>query len=305
MEEIDYIANGLRFPEGPIALPNGSVLLVEIERGTVSRVDDAGGVSIVATPGGGPNGAALGPDGHCYICNNGGFRWIENEEGLRPAGQAEDYSGGRIERVNLATGEVVRLYDQAQNGPLSAPNDIVFDRSGGFWFTDTGAGRHRNMDRGGLFYARPDGSSITEVIYPMLQPNGIGLSPQEDVLYVAETVSGRLWAFDIESPGKIRRRDWPSPNGGRLVASLPEYRLFDSLAVDADGNIAVATLYDGGIVVISPQGDIVEDIRMPDRFVTNICFGGDDLRTAYITMAFTGRLARMKWSRAGLRLNFS
>ncbi len=305
MEEIDYIASGLRFPEGPIAQPDGSVLLVEIERGTVSRIDPAGGVSIVATPGGGPNGAAMGPDGHCYICNNGGFRWIENEEGLRPAGQAEEYSGGRIERVNLATGEVVRLYDHAENGPLSAPNDIVFDRTGGFWFTDTGAGRHRNMDRGGLFYARPDGSSITEVVYPMLQPNGIGLSPQEDVLYVAETVSGRLWAFDVESPGKIRRRDWPSPNGGRLVASLPEYRLFDSLAVDADGNIAVATLYDGGIVVISPQGEIVEDIRMPDRFVTNICFGGGDLRTAYITMAFTGRLARMKWSRAGLRLNFS
>lgn len=305
MEEIDYIAGGLRFPEGPIAQPDGSVLLVEIERGTVSRIDAAGGVSIVATPGDGPNGAAMGPDGHCYVCNNGGFRWIENEEGLRPAGQAEEYSGGRIERVNLATGEVVRLYDHAENGPLSAPNDIVFDRTGGFWFTDTGAGRHRNMDRGGLFYARPDGSSITEVVYPMLQPNGIGLSPQEDVLYVAETVSGRLWAFDIESPGKIRRRDWPSPNGGRLVASLPEYRLFDSLAVDADGNIAVATLYDGGIVVISPQGEIVEDIRMPDRFVTNICFGGGDLRTAYITMAFTGRLARMKWSRAGLRLNFS
>src|SRR3546814_10846880 len=77
------------------------------------------------------------------------------------------------------------------------------------------------MDRGGIFYARPDGSSIREVAFPMLQPNGIGLSPQEDVLYVAETVTGRLWAFDLDDPGEIRRQSWPSPNGGRLVASLP------------------------------------------------------------------------------------
>src|SRR3546814_1683270 len=104
----------------------------------------------------------------------------------------------------------------------------------------------------------------------MLQPNGIGLSPQEDVLYVAETVTGRLWAFDLDGPGEIRRQSWPSPNGGRLVASLPGYRLFDSLAVDAQGNIVVATLYDGGLVVISPDGAIIADIRLPDRFVTNV-----------------------------------
>lgn len=305
MSDIRYLAEGLRFPEGPIAMPDGSVILVEIERGTLSRVDAAGQVSVVATPGAGPNGAAMGPGGFCYVCNNGGFRWHENDEGLRPGGQAEDYSGGRIEKIDVATGEVVRLYDKGENGLLSAPNDIVFDRTGGFWFTDTGAGRHRNMDRGGIFYAQPDGSSIREVVFPMLQPNGIGLSPNEDVLYVAETVSGRLWAFDIDSPGTIRRRDWPSPNGGRLLTSLPEYRLFDSLAVDADGNIAVATLYDGGVVVISPTGEIIEDVRLPDRFVTNICFGGDDRRTAFVTMAYTGKLAELRWSRAGLKLNFS
>src|SRR3546814_6725536 len=75
---------------------------------------------------------------------------------LRPAGQADDYSGGRIEKVNLETGEIVRLYEKGENGPLKAPNDLVFDRTGGFWFTDTGAGRHRDMDRGGIFYARSE-----------------------------------------------------------------------------------------------------------------------------------------------------
>ncbi|MAM83736.1 MAG: gluconolaconase [Acidobacteria bacterium] len=305
MAEPHYMAQGLRFPEGPVAMPDGSVVLVEIARGTVTRIADDGIVSVVSAVGGGPNGAAIGPDGACYICNAGGSRWQETDQGIRPVGQADDYTTGRIERVDLATGEMTRLYDKAENGALNAPNDIVFDRTGGFWFTDTGSGRHRSMDRGGIFYARPDGSSITEVIFPMLQPNGIGLSPGEDVLYVAETVSGRLWAFDIETPGRINRLTWPSPNGGRLVTSLPGYRLFDSLAVDAEGNIAVATLYDGGVTVISPAGEILEDIRLPDRFVTNICFGGEDRRTAFITMAETGRLARMPWSRAGLKLNFS
>lgn len=304
MQGMHYLTEGLRFPEGPIAMSDGSVIVVEIERGTLSSVSAAGEISVIASLGGGPNGAAIGPDGHCYICNNGGFRWIENEEGLRPAGKADDHSGGRIEKVDIRSGHVIRLYQSAESGQLSAPNDIVFDRTGGFWFTDTGAGGHRGIDRGGIYYGKPDGSMVTEALFPMLQPNGIGLSPREDELYVAETVTGRLWAFDIESPGKIVRKPWPSPNGGRLVASLPGYRLFDSLAIDADGNIVVATLYEGGIAVISPAGDILEDIRLPDRFVTNICFGGSDNQTAYVTMSQTGILATMRWSRAGLPLNF-
>jgi gluconolactonase len=206
--------------------------------------------------------------------------------------------------VDLRTGDVTRLYDKSENGPLRGPNDLVFDRTGGFWFTDTGTGRHRDMDRGGIYYARPDGSSIREVVFPMLLANGIGLSPQEDLLYVAETITGRLWVFDLEGPGEIRRHPWPSPNGGRLLANLPGYRLLDSLAVDVEGNIAVATLYDGGVTVFSARGDIVEKVPLPDRFVTNICFGGKDRRTAYVTLSQTGRLAAMDWKRAGLKLNF-
>jgi gluconolactonase len=304
LQDLYYLTDKLRFPEGPIAQADGSVIVVEIERGTLSRVAPTGEISILATPGGGPNGAAIGPDGCVYICNNGGFRWIENEEGLRPAGKAEDHVGGRIEKVDIQTGQVTKLYESAENGRLSAPNDIVFDRTGGFWFTDSGAGGHRGIDRGGIYYARPDGSLITEALFPMLQPNGVGLSPKEDVLYVAETVTGRLWAFDIESPGKIARHPWPSPNGGRLVTNLPRYRLFDSLAVDANGNIVVATIYEGGITVISPTGEIIEDVPLPDRFVTNICFGGTNNQTAYVTLSQTGRLVSMRWSRPGLRLNF-
>ena len=73
--KIREIASGLRFPEGPIAMADGSVVLVEIARGTLSRVTPAGKVEVIAELGGGPNGAALGPDGKVYVCNNGGFNW--------------------------------------------------------------------------------------------------------------------------------------------------------------------------------------------------------------------------------------
>jgi gluconolactonase len=298
------IAKGLRFPEGPIAMPDGTIVLVEIERQTLSRVHPDGRIDVIAKLDGGPNGAAIGPDGAAYVCNNGGFRWHEDRHGLRPVAQADDYSGGRIERVDLDTGEARVLYTGTENGPLRGPNDIVFDRSGGMWFTDLGKARARDLDRGGVYYASADGTSIREVIYPMLTPNGIGLSPDETRLYVAETQTGRLWAFDLEEPGLVRKQPFPSPNGGTLVAGLPGYQLFDSLAVDAEGNICVATLFHGGITVISPDGGRVEHVAMPDLYTTNICFGGSGLRTAFVTLSVSGRLVALDWPRPGLALNF-
>ena len=104
MSELTVIADGLKFPEGPIALPNGDVVLVEIAAKRLTRVGPNGEKYVVATPGGGPNGAALGPDGKCYLCNNGGFRSLERDGRIFLLGQAEDYSGGRIERVRLGLG---------------------------------------------------------------------------------------------------------------------------------------------------------------------------------------------------------
>lgn len=302
--QIREIASGLRFPEGPIAMPDGTIVLVEIERGSLSRVHADGRIEVIARPGGGPNGAAIGPDGAVYVCNNGGFRWHEDERGLRPVGQADDYSGGRIERIDLATGATSVVFAGVGKHPLRGPNDIVFDRSGGMWFTDLGKTRARDMDRGGVYYASADGRSILEAVYRMLTPNGIGLSPDERRLYVAETHPGRLWAFDLEAPGRIKPRAFPSPNGGELVAGLPGFQLFDSLAVDAAGNICVATLFNGGITVISPDGKNIEHVPMPDIYTTNICFGGPGLRTAYVTLSLSGRLVALEWPRPGHPLNF-
>jgi len=299
------IAEGLRFPEGPVALPDGDVLVVEVAGNRLTRVHPNGSKSVVAEMTGGPNGAAIGPDGHCYICNNGGFRQLERDGRIFLLGQAEDYSGGRIERVNLETGSVDVVYSECDGRPLKGPNDIVFDAAGGFWFTDHGKRRARDRDVTGVFYALPDGSAIREVIFPSEEPNGVGLSPAEDELYVAETHTGRLFAYALEGPGLLAG---PKPvlrgDQGRLVAGLTGLQLLDSLAVDGAGNICVATIHNGGISVIEPYSGEVSHVPMPDIVTTNICFGGEDLKTAYITLSSTGKLVKMQWPRPGLGLNF-
>lgn len=289
------IARGLRFPEGPVALPDGDVLLVEIERGTLSRVEPDGRIEVVAELGGGPNGVAIGPDGKAYVCNNGGFEWHRGPDGVRPVLQAPDYSGGRIERVDLDTGAVEVLYTEVRGHPLKGPNDLVFDAHGGFWFTDMGKARPRELDRGGVYYALPDGSRIEEVVHPMLTPNGIGLSLDGSTLYVAETQTARVWQFSIEAPGRVRKDPFPSPHGGRLLAGRDGYCHFDSIAIDSAGNVCVATLIAGGITVISPDGKRIEHLPLPDRYTTNLCFGGTEGRTAYVTLSMSGRLVAIDW----------
>ena len=298
------IASGLQFPEGPIALPDGSVLLVEIQRGTLSRVTSDGKVTVVAETGGGPNGAAIGPDDKVYVCNNGGFEWHQVAGFTVPGDQPENYCGGSIQRVDVGSGRVETVYTECNGHPLRGPNDLVFDTHGGFWFTDHGKIRARERDRGGLYYARPDGSLIREVIYPLDSPNGVGLSPDGKRLYVAETFTGRVWQWDVTGPGEVGSGMPLAPGGGTLLAGLPGFQLLDSLAVDGHGNVCVATLVNGGITVLSTFGEVLEHVATGDPLTTNICFGGRDLRMAYVTCSGTGRLVAFEWPRSGLRLNY-
>ncbi|MGH6971967.1 MAG: SMP-30/gluconolactonase/LRE family protein, partial [Caulobacteraceae bacterium] len=275
--DFQVAADGLEFPEGPIAMADGSVVLVEIKRQTLTRVRPDGRQEIVAHLGGGPNGAAIGPDGAAYVCNNGGFEWAVSPEGVTaPHGTAKDYVTGSIQRVDLSTGEVRTLYDGCDGRPLRGPNDIVFDKDGGFWFTDLGKSNDEWMHHGHLLYARPDGSSIKRVREGLVTPNGVGLSPDQRTVHVAETLTSRVWSFAVAGPGELAA-------GGGLFAPasvmgpLPGYQLLDSLAVEAGGKVCAATLVNGGITAFDPAGG-AEHTAFPDALVTNICFGGADMR---------------------------
>ena len=282
-------------------MPDGSILLVEIRRGTLSRVHLDGTIEVVAELGGGPNGAAIGPDGRCYVCNNGGFQWHDVNGLTLPGEQPDDYVGGSIQAVDLGTGAVETLYTQVGGHQLRGPNDIVFDSAGGFWFTDHGKNRPRERDRGGLYYAKIDGSSVVEVAYPLDAPNGVGLSPAQDRVYVAETHSGQLLAWDLAGPGEL---SGASPSRGTFIGRPAGRKLFDSLAVDAEGNVSIATLSTPGITTFTPDGDELAFFATDDPLTTNIAFGGDDMCTAFMTLSGTGRLVSTTWERPGLKLAF-
>jgi gluconolactonase len=302
-QSFDILADGLLFPEGPLAYADGSVILCEILRGTLTRVWN-GRTEVIADLGGGPNGAAVGPDGAIYVCNNGGFAWSRSSDGALhvTARPPADYEGGRIERVCLSSGKIDRLYTHVEGHSLRGPNDIVFDSTGGFWFTDLGKESERGRDKSGVYYARPDGGDIREVLYDGLSFNGIGLSPDEATLYVADTLSGRLWAYDLAAPGVITQDEAGKPKG-RLIGRLPDAAALDSMAVTEAGNVCVGTLGRGGITTFTPAG-AMHFLPYPDYAVTNICFGGADRHTAYLTFSMGGLLARSSWNEPGHPLNF-
>ena len=306
--EYEVVATGLEFPEGPIAMPDGSVILVEIKRQTLTRVHPDGTTEALVNTGGGPNGSAVGPDSKIYVANNGGyFEWADLGGLTIPGEVPADWTGGSLQRIDLDAGDIEVLATECEGHALQAPNDLVFDADGGIWFTDHGVKDELGESHAGVLYRTADGTVIP-VAFRTESTNGIGLSPAGDRLYVAETHHGRVWAWDVTGPGKVARDPGsPVAHGGTLLYDAPEGHLYDSLAVDGDGWVCVGTLGlgTGGITAISPDGSQVEHLVVPDDpLITNICFGGDDLRTAYATSSGKGELLKIAWHRPGLALAF-
>jgi gluconolactonase len=301
--DIELVAEGLKFPEGPIAMNDGSVILTEIEGQALTRIAPDGTRTTVAETGGGPNGAAIGPDGAIYVTNNGGsFEWLKQDGLTIPGPTPASHTGGYIQRVEIATGKCETIYSACEGRKFAGPNDLVFDKQGGFWFTDHGTTHPEVRGHGALYYAKPDGSHIVRARDHLISPNGVGLSPDETVVYMADTHLGRLYAFDLEGPGHMGPPAGFAP--GRVICNLPGFQLLDSLAVEAGGKVCVATIVNGGITAFDPDGSI-EHFAFPDILTTNICFGGADMRDAWVTCSSTGKLYKCRWPRPGLKLNFN
>jgi gluconolactonase len=238
------------------------------------------------------------------------------------------HQAGSIQKVNLSSGEVTVLYNSCGGKPLLTPDDIVFDTSGGFWFTDSGIEFPDRLQRGGLYYATPDGKSIQKVDELPTNPgastiptaNGVGFSPDGKTLYVSDTAFGRLWALNVTGPGKIEtdplhemfgmRGNAPLtlpsfvvPSAQTQPMGLPDgqtaYQWVDSLKVDSGGFVVIGTLLNGGLTVYDPVGQSVEQIPVPDLFTTNLCFGGADLQDVWITASSTGKIYKGRWCRPG------
>lgn len=339
--DFTVICSGLGYAEGPVALPDGSILVCEISAGALSRISPSGQRTVVAQLGGSPNGAAIGPDGKVYVCNSGGFEFLyfgqNGRPGVPPAtpgaiclttDQPPDYTGGSIQRVDLATGAFETLYTtfSAPDFPgspsstthqLRGPDDLVFDDQGGFWFTDWGKSRPRERDIPGLYYAKADGSAIAEMVFPLNAPNGVALSPDGSRLYVAETYTRMVRYWELETPGRIKANGPAMDRAHLLTAQIPGVGILDSMKVDADGNVYVITMLpqgqvvqsNGGITVISPEGEQLDYIELAigglfDPLPSNLCFGGPDRKTAFITLGGTGRLVSCGMRVPGLKPAF-
>ncbi len=302
--EMELVAEGLEFPEGPVAMADGSVIVTEIKGRRITRILPGGGRETLVETGGGPNGAAVGPDGALWIANNGGaFSWHEQMGLTLPGPTPPEHEGGSIQRFDFAAARLETVYDSCDGRRLIGPNDLVFDEAGGLWFTDHGCTTADGRRFGALCHASADGSRISRQRDGLIAPNGVGLSPDGRIVYVADTWLQRLWAFDVEAPGVLAA---PSPIApGRVVANLPGYQLLDSLAVEAGGIVCVATIVNGGITAIEPADGALEHFPVPDLVCTNICFGGVDMRDAWITASGTGRLYKARWPRPGLKLAFN
>ncbi|MDE1987523.1 MAG: SMP-30/gluconolactonase/LRE family protein [Alphaproteobacteria bacterium] len=302
--QIEELASGLRFPEGPVAMADGSVIVVEMAEGRITRVRPDGVKQTIATPGGGPNGLAIGPDGALYVCNNGGNFTLHELNGmLIPGHTPPEHKGGRIERVDLSTGKVETLYDSCDGARLIAPNDLVFDAAGGFWFTDHGSTTSAHRLHGALYYARADGSKISRVLQELTSPNGVGLSPDGLHVYYAETLTARLWDLPLSAPGVSAMPPGFVP--ANYLGGFPGLAYFDSLGVQEDGGVCVATILAGGISTFWPGTNRFEHAPLPDLVVTNICWGGAGRKTAFVTMSATGKLAVMEWRAPGLKLAYN
>jgi gluconolactonase len=299
------LADGLRFPEGPIATRDGTVFVSEIARKCVTRIEPDGRKEIVASFKGGPNGLAFGPDGWIYVCNGGGFNWREVDGLLLPAGPAETNTGGWIERINPRTGEQQVIIEAVSGRRLRSPNDLVFDNSGGFWFTDTGVSPKGGGVQGGIYYARLDGSLQREAVFPLDRPNGIGLAPDGKALYVALTAVCDLLAYEVVGPGALAT-EGDAPRPGKVLAGFKQHGMIDSMAVEAGGNIcATLCVKDPGLAVVAPDGTVLEHVPLPDAATTNLTFGGPRNSTAYVTQSSTGKLLAVEWPRPGIELPFT
>lgn len=284
MSRFEVVAQGLDFPEGPVVMADGSVIVVEIHGGRLTRCWN-GRTETVAVTGGGPNGLAIGPDGAMYVCQSGGL----------PGEGATDAVPGRIERVDLATGRVEPVYEACDGTPFSAPNDIMFDCDGAMWFTDLGRISPEGKAFGGLYRATVDGNSVTRINKGnALSYNGVGISPDMSTVYVADMYPARVLAYDRKDEAQVPR----------LVATVPGLLMLDSLAMTAAGNVCVGAVTGSAIATVTPAGE-VSMLPVPDRLPTNIAFGGPDMRDAWITFSETGQLVKCRWDEPGMRLVYN
>jgi gluconolactonase len=280
------------FTEGPAAAADGSVFFSDIANNRILRYSPANArFDVFRQPSGRANGLLFDPQGRLLVCEG-------NEFGPNDGNR-------RVARIDIATGDVEVLGDRYQGRRLNSPNDVACTSDGHIFFTDPCYGDRATMelDHDSVYHIDPDGRVEIAVSQPDIQrPNGIHLSPDERTLYLVDScpiIGGnrRIWAFDLDPRRRL--------SGQRSVFDFAPGRGGDGMAVDQHGTLYVAagisrprgphetTDVPPGIYLITPDGELRGRIPIVEDVLTNVTFGGDDLRTLYITAGKTLFTARV------------
>ena len=194
-----------------------------------------------------------------------------------------DYTKHNILRIDSKTRAVTVL---AHSDEMSQPNDVAITAEGMIFASDP----NWEKSTGQIWRIERDGR-ITRIASDMGTTNGIEVSPDGKTLYVNETVQRNLWAFALHADGSITDK--------RLLIQFPDFGL-DGMRCDVDGNLYAARWGKGTVAKISPQGKLLREIDVLGAKPTNVCFGGADGRTCYVTEVEHGRLVQFRVDHPGL-----
>lgn len=263
--------------EGPTADAEGNVYFTDVNASRILTLDTAGRITTFRQPSNRANGMVFDPQ----------FRLLVAE-----MGDAAASTPARVTRTDMKTGAIEVLADSFDGKPLRGTNDITYDGKGRIWFTNNVAG-----DPGGVYRIDIDGK-VARVLGPaeVQHPNGLMVSLDDRTLYVIETnqaVNGhrRISAFDLSADGQASH--------GRVFHDFYPGRSGDGMSIDSAGNLYVAaglvrtrgtseTLATKvGVHVFSPDGKLINHYPITMDLLTNTAFGGQDLRTLYVTAGNT------------------
>lgn len=250
--------------EGPACDAAGNIFAVNFDRqGTIGRVSPDGSAEVFVTlpEGSTGNGIRFDRDGSFFVA---------------------DYSGHNVLRVNAATREVSVV---AHNDQMNQPNDLAIAPDGTLYASDP-AWQHGT---GQLWRIDQDGTT-TRLAGDMGTTNGVEVSPDGRTLYVNESVQRNVWAFDIGEDRLLTNK--------RLVKQFPDHG-FDGMRCDVDGNLYITRYGEGTVVKMSPDGEILQKIPVLGNRPSNLCFGGPDGCTVYVTQVDHARLVQFRVDRPG------
>lgn len=251
--------------EGPACDGDGNIYAVCFQKDqTIGKVTPAGKGEIwVTLPGkSAGNGIVFDKAGMMYVA---------------------DYGAHNVLKIEPATKKISVF---AHEPKMHQPNDLAIGPDDVLWASDPDWGKSTGqlwrIDRSG---------KVTRVAEGMGTTNGIEVSPDGKTLYVNESVQRNVWAFDIQADGSLTNK--------RLLKKFPDHG-FDGMRCDVDGNLYITRYGKGTVAVLSPKGEIVREIDVLGEAPSNLCFGGPDGRTVYVTEVKKQRLVQFRVDKPGL-----